>query len=476
MRPLSALAVALLLAAAPAAAQAPGPPPGGCHYEIALADAEARRLDVALRCAGDGPFSLATFGRLADAHIIDVAAAPGSTLATGETWRLVGRDGEARARYGIDVDALAAASGSATTGRRLGGSVVASVRSFLLLPEAGRATIPVTLRFRAPPGAAVLTALAREGDLHRLYTADLPWIGFMAMGRIAALQVPVPAPPGAPPDRSAVLDIAVLDGAHGLAPDALRHWVGESAGRVAAYFGGFPTRRGLLIFRPVAGRQGLLRGVVTGGAGASMLMLFGADTEASQLFGQWMLMHELVHFGGPLVEDHAWLMEGMAVYVETGLRVRAGWFPADLAWRGMLRNFRHGVLAIERDGLARARGTGPVYWGGTLFMLLAEIDILERSKGARSLADCLRAVLAAGGDTTQRWTLDRFVAVCDAATGTGTFARLVAAHVHRGTRTDLPALWRRLGVALVESGEGIRFDDAAPLAWVRKRILAPPAP
>ena len=37
---------------------------------------------------------------------------------------------------------------------------------------------------------------------------------------------------------------------------------------------------------------------------------------------------------------------------------------------------------------------------------------------------------------------------------------------------DLPALWRRLGVTAV-GDDGVTFDDAAELAWVRK-LMTPP--
>jgi hypothetical protein len=184
-----------------------------------------------------------------------------------------------------------------------------------------------------------------------------------------------------------------------------------------------------------------------------------------------MLMHELVHFAAPFIDGHAWLMEGMAVYTETRLRVAAGWFPRDHAWRGFLKNFRQGIPAMEQQGLAQGRGIGPVYWGGTLMMLLADAEIIEKSGGTKSLADCFAAVLDQGGDTAQRWTLARFIDVCDRATGFGTLKRLAEAHVWKGTRVDLAPLLAKLGVQLGEHEAGVVYDDKAPLAWVRKKIM-----
>ena len=459
--------LALALAAAPAHAQEIAPPAGGCHYEIALADAEARNLEIALACAGDGPHVLATYRYITDSHIRGLSAVDGSALErTEEGWLLKGASGVARATYRFDVDEMAGSTNSPSIGQRVGGSVAASVRSFLLVPEGGRKKVPLTLRFRAPAGAQVLTGLAAAGDIQRLDSADFGYIGFMAMGRLEVLRVPVAGRAGA-----GTLTVAVLDEKRGLTGDELARWIGASAARIGDYFGGFPAQQALIVLQPMPNQRYLRRGMVAGGGGATMLLRIGADTKPEDLFGQWMLMHELVHFAAPFIDNHAWLMEGMAVYVETRLRVAAGWFPQDQAWRGFLRNFRQGVPAMEQQGLARSRGIGPTYWGGTLFMLLADAEIIEKSGGKKSLADCFKAVLDQGGDTAQRWSLERFIRVCDGATGFGTFRRLAEAHARKGTRLDLATLWAKLGVQLTEYEAGVKYDDAAPLAWVRKKIM-----
>jgi hypothetical protein len=460
---------AFALAITAAHAQEIAPPAGGCHYEIALLDPEARMLEVALACDGNGPHALSTFRHLTDAQLRDLRAAPGSTLDKGEeAWALKGSGGIARATYRFDVDELTRSTNSPALGQRVGGSVVATVRSFLLLPDGGKKRMSLTLRFKAPASAQVLTGLAAAGEVQRLDTADLGLIGFMAMGRLDVLSVPVDARAGA-----GTLTVAVLDGKRAVGNEELQRWIGASAARIGAYFGGFPVRAALIVLEPVPNLRYLRRGMVMGGGGATMLLRIGAETQPDDLLGQWMLMHELVHFAAPFIDGHTWLMEGMAVYVETRLRVAAGWFPEDQAWRGFLRNFRHGAPAMQQQGLAASRGIGPIYWGGTLFMLLADAEIIEKSKGAKSLADCFRAVLDQGGDAAQRWTLERFIAVCDAATGFGTMQRLAAAHAWKGTRLHLAPLWAKLGVQLTEYEAGVKYDDTAPLAWVRKRIMQP---
>jgi hypothetical protein len=462
-----ALLTVLVAASAPARAEAQKLPFPGCHYEISLLDVEARMLAIELSCKGDGPHRISTYRLLTDAHIRDLRGVEGSTVTKDEEgWILTGTKGWAKAVHRFDVDEMVGSTNSPSIGQRIGGSVVTGVRSFLLVPDGGRKPMPLTIRFAVPPGATVATGLARTADVERISTADFPYIGFMAMGRLELLRVPVAARGG-----DSTLTVAILDEKLPLASETLAQWFGASAARIGGYFGGFPAKESLIVLQPMPGLRYLRRGMVAGGGGATMLLRIGAETKAEDLFGQWMLMHELVHFAAPFIDNHAWLMEGMAVYTETRLRVAAGWFPRDQAWRGFLKNFRQGIPAMEQQGLAHSRGIGPVYWGGTLMMLLADAEIIERSGGKKSLADCFQSVLAEGGDTAQRWTLARFIAVCDRATGFGTLQRLAEAHVWKGTRVDLAPLLAKLGVQLGEYEAGVVYDDAAPLAWVRKKIM-----
>jgi hypothetical protein len=43
--------------------------------------------------------------------------------------------------------------------------------------------------------------------------------------------------------------------------------------------------------------------------------------------------------------------------------------------------------------------------------------------------------------------------------------------VLKGTPVDLAPLLAKLGVQLGEYEAGVVYDDAAPLAWVRKKIM-----
>src|SRR5690348_5645637 len=99
----------------------------------------------------------------------------------------------------------------------------------------------LTLRWKAPAGAAALTGLAEKDGVQRLETADFDSIGFMAMGRLEVLRIPVAARAG-----PGTLTIELLDSPLPLARETLVQWFGASAARIGDYFGSFPTREALI--------------------------------------------------------------------------------------------------------------------------------------------------------------------------------------------------------------------------------------
>jgi hypothetical protein len=78
-------------------------------------------------------------------------------------------------------------------------------------------------------------------------------------------------------------------------------------------------------------------------------------------------------------------------------------------------------------------------------------------------------VLAAGGDVSKRWDVTDVIAAGDAATGVPVLAELYAQLASAPGGVHLDALWRRLGV--VGRGDDVVFDDAAPLAAVRRSMV-----
>lgn len=140
----------------------------------------------------------------------------------------------------------------------------------------------------------------------------------------------------------------------------------------------------------------------------------------------------------------------------------------------MVEGLPRGLGASGAGGLDSATGYSRVYWGGALYWLLCDLELRERTENARGLRDVLRAVLAAGGNASAHWPLDRALEELENAAGLPVFRKRLEAMGTAPAREDLAALWRRLGV--VRHRDGVAFDDAAPLAAIRRSLSVGVAP
>lgn len=122
-------------------------------------------------------------------------------------------------------------------------------------------------------------------------------------------------------------------------------------------------------------------------------------------------------------------------------------------------------------GLDLTHTWGRTYWGGTIFWFMVDGQIREQTRGNKSIDDVVKAILAAGGDGSQSWTMDRVLDAGDRATGTRVMHTVYESLALKPTAVDFAPLWKRLGVTYRDGD--VTFDDSAPLAWMRKAITAP---
>ncbi|MBS0657650.1 MAG: hypothetical protein JSR82_05295 [Verrucomicrobia bacterium] len=253
----------------------------------------------------------------------------------------------------------------------------------------------------------------------------------------------------------------------------LLEWVAQSGRAVAAYYSGrFPVPEATLLIFSRAGRS-VSGGYATGWNGPRARITVGREASRADLLeDDWMLTHEFIHFGFPGVPDqHHWLEEGIACYVEPVARVRLGVLDARRMWAEFVSEMPQGQPQPGDHGLDRTPTWARTYWGGAIFCLLADVEIRRQTDNRRGLEDALRAIVAAGGSIERSWPLARALAVGDAATGTTVLRDLHARLGPNPEAVDLEALWRSLGV--VKRGRRqVEFDDSAPLAAVRRAITA----
>ncbi len=248
----------------------------------------------------------------------------------------------------------------------------------------------------------------------------------------------------------------------------LLSWIEKASRAIASYYGGFPVSRVDLTVR--VGRPGGIAGGRTWGdrGGARILITVGKETSAQDLRESWVLVHEMVHLAFPSMTGHEWIEEGLATYVEPLVRARAGLIAPEEIWRWLLWGVPRGLDGLGGRGLDEASGWAASYWGGATFCFLADVRIRERTGNRKSLDDALRGIVRAGGNVTVSWPIERAFEAGDRATGVPVLAELYATMGKGGTRIDLANLWKQLGVSV--SGGRIVYDDAAPLAAVRKGI------
>jgi predicted metalloprotease with PDZ domain len=210
-----------------------------------------------------------------------------------------------------------------------------------------------------------------------------------------------------------------------------------------------------------------------GHSGAAIAIDVGVKSTPSELTNDWILVHEMVHTALPDLEGpQHWLEEGLATYVEPLARRRAGIRTAEDVWAEWVDQMPNGLPQAGDRGLDATPTWGRTYWGGALFCLLADVEIRRRTNNAHSLGDALRAVLAAGGSIAESWPIERVLDIGDAATGVPVLREQYSRMAHAPVPVDLPALWKSLGVS--GAGRTVTFDDAAPLASVRRGITEAP--
>ena len=107
-----------------------------------------------------------------------------------------------------------------------------------------------------------------------------------------------------------------------------------------------------------------------------------------------------------------------------------------------------------------------------MFCLMADIEIRKQTGNKVGLQQAQRGIVAAGGNDGTGLAGRRAFSGWATKRPAPVLADLYAKMGDKPYAPDLDALWRDLGVS-VQNGR-VSFDDAAPLAPIRRAITAPP--
>jgi hypothetical protein len=247
------------------------------------------------------------------------------------------------------------------------------------------------------------------------------------------------------------------------------HWIDTARRGVTQYYGRYPVPTVDIQVDSRAGSHGPSGTTYGDEDGALIKLGIGRDMSDDDLQASWVMTHEMVHLAFPRAGDNQhWSEEGQATYIEPIARAQVGDLSVDYLWQETIEGMPKGLPDSDDQGLDHTATWGRTYWGGALFYLVADVQIREQTHNKHGLEDALRAVVAAGGNVTTAWTLEKDFAIADKAVGVTVLEDLYAAWKDKPVTVDLDALWKKLGVAL-KDGKVI-YDDAAPDAAIRKAI------
>ena len=364
-----------------------------------------------------------------------------------------------RVKYRFLLRQAAEALGDPQAAAAFGAAFVSPPSTWLLHPRQV-ALSGYRLQVQTPEGVAFLSGLPRTSEPGEYQSASgLRVTPLAAFGqwRVRTFDV-----------GGSHLIVAVAPGPLAMTDEDISHWVSEATGAVARYYRHFPVPQLLLLVVPNRGQR--LSGFTLGEGGASILLRVGTTLPAGEARAHWVLTHELMHLGFPsLRRNHQWMEEGMAVFAEPLVRVRAGMVDEDVVWSEWLEQGRVGLPRAGEGGLETTHTWARTYWGGALYWLVLDVTLRERTHNARSVDDILRALVAQSGNVTRHWEMEDVLRVADAAAGLPLPSELFHSLAEAPGAPNLDELFRKLGVSLHQGT--VVYDEAAPLAGVRRAMV-----
>ncbi|MBX7222653.1 MAG: hypothetical protein K1Y36_22085 [Blastocatellia bacterium] len=271
------------------------------------------------------------------------------------------------------------------------------------------------------------------------------------------------------PVKGGMVRVRLAEGDYVLSDEEVLDWVRRCALAVNSYYGEFPVKRLNLNIRN--GRGNSVRGGVTYQYQPPFInIMVGAFATPETLLDDWVLTHEMTHLGFPTVDDnHDWMEEGMATYIEPWERMRVGIQSREDVWRELVTNLPKGQPGNGDQGLSNTKTWGRTYWGGALFYFVADVEIRKQSRNKYGLEDAMRAIVAKGGTIPYDWEPIQICEAADKTLGLHVMTKLYQQMSSKPVEVDLNAMWKQLGVVVDGNGQ-VSFNDRAPLAAVRRGI------
>ena len=496
-RPAS-ISLALLLACTrsteSATAQADASTPARWSYEIRLDDT-LTRMNLGLCIDGapqHPPRQLITSNNDAREFVLAATVRGGPPLAPSERGFTIETLGE-QGCVDLEIDLDAASNSGGRDSLRSGDTLMLSPGLWLWYPSEVPDEVDARARFDLPDGIAVtapwphIEATTTDG-WRRLDRTSFGWSAWIAMGRYEPLVFTV---------AQCEFEVAVLEGERAATDAGIEAWLRIAAETSAELHGRFPRDRVAVVVIPRFGwgDTPVLFGMARRGGGGSAMLLLNGDAQDSELLGEWVASHELLHLGMPLVRD-PWMSEGFVTYYTTLLSARhdvlVQGVPHEQQIESALEELADGfgrrrrgreTLAHASENMHSSHSYGHVYWGGAAVAFDLDLQIRAASHNRRSLDDLLRS-LAPLAPEYRRWSATELLARMDAElrrwheAGELEFeislSTIVARHLDA---RSIPEHIKRLdGLAVeVDSGQVRLLENPSDEAQTRQLLFDPSA-
>ena len=278
-----------------------------------------------------------------------------------------------------------------------------------------------------------------------------------------------PASSTSSPATTSTVNVEFAPGSFDLPRPVFDNWISNAEKAVTTYYGHFPVASLLIKIRPTGGDQIGFATADYEGKTAVIELPVGTHITNEALDKDWVLTHEMTHLAFPLMDDdHRWVAEGMATYIEPLARLQIKTLGPEKVWSDMMDNMDQGQPAPGDQGLNNTHTWGRTYWGGALFCLLADIQLRKETHNKFGLQDAVRAILDAGGNVASDWTVDDAFAAGDKVTGTKVLESLYRQMKDKPVKIDLDNIWSELGTEQV--GSHVVFYDNAEFSSIRRAI------
>jgi hypothetical protein len=365
-------------------------------------------------------------------------------------------------RYRFDLPGAAAKAESVDTALEFDGTFVTTPSTWLIRPGDGAHSGHFAMRVKTDEKRSFAWGVASHDGVFEGSLDDLDEAPYAALGSFRHASVP---------DAGPEFELVLVGPEPDLGDAAIVGWVHEALLNLRTFYPDYPKHH-LLFIALVRRGSGIGEGTTMGNGGATIQVSFGQATAQPDIDDDWILTHEMFHVSFPgLARVHHWAEEGMATYLEPIARARRGVIPIERVWKEWYKSMSLGQPYEDDQGLDQTATWGRTYWGGALFWFLSDVRVRKETHAERGAPDIFAGIYKAG-DIADRWPIRTLLETADAATGTHAVSEIYAEHSERPVRVDLDGLFKDLGVGM--RGGKISFDDAAPLANVRRAIVVGP--